>query len=84
MDCSICRDLERAFEAGLREYIEARFSACFQVCTKLAAQKNVEMERAKYEMEEHRARCVPTVGVLARLPERNARDVSTSSRRQAA
>ena len=84
MNCSICRDLERAFETGLREYIEARFSACFQVCTKLAAQKNVEMERARYELEEHQALCVPSVRVLALLPERDARDASKSSRRQAA
>ena len=61
MDCPICRDLERAYEAGLSEYIEARSSACFRVCTKLAAQKNVEMERARYELEEHRLLCVSAV-----------------------
>jgi hypothetical protein len=81
MNCSICRDLERAFEAGLREYLAARSSASFRFCTKLAAQKNVEMERARYELEEHQALCVPTVRVLARLPQR---DMSTSLRRHAA
>jgi hypothetical protein len=54
MDCPSCRDLKRAYEAGLSEYIEARSSVCFRLCTKLAARKNVEMERAKYELEEHR------------------------------
>jgi len=53
MDCPICRDLKRAYEAGLSEYIEARSSACFQVSKRLAAQKNVEMERDRYELEEH-------------------------------
>src|ERR1039458_2315235 len=54
MDCPICRDLKRTYEAGFREYIEARSSACFRACTRLAARKNVEMERARDEVEEHR------------------------------
>ena len=71
MDCAVCRDLERAYEAGLSEYIEARSSAYFRVCTKLAARKNVEMERARYELREHRLVCIPAVLVLALLPERD-------------
>jgi hypothetical protein len=69
MDCPSCRDLKRAYEAGLSEYIEARSSVCFRLCTKLAARKNVEMERAKYELEEHRFVCVSAVRVVALLPE---------------
>lgn len=69
MDCTICMDLKRAYEAGLSEYIEARSSVCFRLCTKLAARKNVEMERAKYELEEHRFVCVSAVRVVALLPE---------------
>ena len=84
MDCPICRNLERAFEAGLGEYLAARSSACFRVCTKLAAQNNVEMERARYELEEHRALCVPTVRVLALLPERDVRNISKSLKQLAA
>ena len=80
-NCPVCRDLEQAYEAGLSEYAGARSSAYFRVCTKLAAQKNVEMERARYELEEHRAQCVFAVGMVARLPEQ---DVPTSSRRMAA
>jgi hypothetical protein len=68
MDCSICRDLARAFEAGLSEYIEARSSASYQLSKRLAAKKNVDMERARYELEEHRLVCV-SVRVLALLPE---------------
>jgi hypothetical protein len=69
MHCPRCRDLERAYEAGLNEYVEARSSACSRVCTKLAARKNVEMERARYELEEHRFVCVSAVRVVALLPE---------------
>ena len=81
MDCPNCRDLERAYEVGVSEYIEARSSTCFRFCTKPAARKNVDMERARYELEEHRFVCVSAVRVLARLPER---DVSTSLRQLAA
>ena len=81
INCSICRGLERAYEAGLNEYAGARSSAYFGVCTKLAAQKNVDMERARQELEEHRALCVFAVRVFARLPER---DASKSLRRLAA
>ena len=81
MDCLICRGLERAFEAGLSEYIEARSSASFRVCTKLAAYKNVEMERARYALREHRHVCASAVRMFTHLPQR---DASTSLRRLAA
>ena len=81
MDCLICRGLERAFEAGLSEYIEARSSACFRVCTKFAAYKNVEMERARYALREHRHVCASAVRMFTHLPQRVA---STSLRRLAA
>ena len=81
MDCTICMDLKRAYEAGLSEYIEARSSTCFRFCTKPAARKNVDMERARYELEEHRFVCVSAVRVFARLP---GRGVSTSFRPLAA
>jgi len=69
MDCLICKDLTSAFEAGLSEYIEARSSACYLVSKRFAAKKNVDMERARYELEEHRLLCVSAVRVLAFLPE---------------
>jgi hypothetical protein len=81
MGCSICRNLEQAFEAGLSEYIEARSSAGYQVSKRHAAEMNVDMERARYELEEHRLVCVSVVRVRALLPER---DVSLSLRPQAA
>lgn len=58
MNCPTCRDLERAYEAAFSEYIEARSSAWFSVNPKAAASKNVDMERTRYEFEEHRLVCV--------------------------
>jgi len=63
MDCSICKDLERAFESRRCEYIEARSAAYYLVSTELAANKNVEMERAKNDLEEHQLVCVFTAKV---------------------
>jgi hypothetical protein len=71
MGCPICGNLKRAYEAALREYTQARSSASYRVSTQLAARKNVEMERATYELEEHRLVCVFAVTVSALLPERN-------------
>ena len=58
MNCPTCQSLERAYEATFSAYMEARSSASFSVCPKVAAHKNVEMERTKYELEEHRLVCV--------------------------
>jgi len=46
------------------EYIDARSSASFSVCPKVAAHKNVEMERTKYELEEHRLVCLVASGAV--------------------
>jgi hypothetical protein len=81
MECPICRDLKQAYQAGLSEYIEARSSASYRVSTMLAAFKNVDMERAKSDLEEHRLVCVSAIRVLALMPER---DASTSLRQLAA
>jgi len=81
MECPICRDRERAYQAGLSEYTEARSSAYYQVSKRLAAFKNVEMERAKSDLEDHRLVCVCAIRVLALLPER---DVFTGLRQLAA
>ena len=61
MSCLICRDLERAFEAKHGEYIEACEAACYRVCKKFAASKNVDSERARNELEEHQFACVSSV-----------------------
>jgi len=61
MSCSICGNLEHAYEAVLNEYIEARSSVRYRMSTVLAAQKNVDMERARYELEEHQRVCANAV-----------------------
>ncbi len=58
MDCLICEDLERTLESRRSEYIGARSAAYYAVSTGLAAYKNVEMERAKSNLEEHQLVCV--------------------------
>ena len=70
MNCPHCRELEQAYEAALSEYVEARASAWFRICPKLAARKNVDMERTKYELEEHSLVCISATTTVAPLPER--------------
>jgi hypothetical protein len=67
MGCSICESLERTYLLWLNEYREARSSAGYRVSTKLAAHKNVEMERARYELEEHRLVCGAAIRVPLRI-----------------
>ena len=81
MGCPICRDRESAYQAALSEYTEARSSACYQVSKRLAAFKNVEMERTRSDLEEHRLVCVSVARALALLPES---DVTGSLRKLAA
>jgi hypothetical protein len=57
MSCLVCRELEQSLEACHREYIEARASTYYRVTRKFAAEKNVEMERARIALEEHRLIC---------------------------
>lgn len=58
MTCLICKDLERTLDYKRSKYFEARSAAYYKVSTELAAQKNVDMERAKSDLEEHQLTCV--------------------------
>jgi hypothetical protein len=58
MRCPLCRNLEIAFEAKQIEYNEASSLAYYRVSKKFAAYLNVEMERARTELEEHRLVCL--------------------------
>jgi len=58
MNCLKCKELSDAFEFRRNEFVEARSSAYYRVSTQLAAKRNVDMERARYDKEEHRAVCV--------------------------
>ena len=66
MDCLKCVDLRQAFESKLRKYIEARSDAYYRVSTELAAHKNVDMERAWSDLEEHQLICVSAAKVRRR------------------
>ena len=81
MNCPICRDLERDFAAGLTEYVAARSSASYNVSKSFAAKRNVDMERARYDLEEHRLVCVSAARLFALLPKP---DITTSLRQLAA
>ena len=59
MDCLRCENLKVSLKFRLSEYVEARSSAYYQVSTEIAAKKNVDMERARYDLEEHRAVYAP-------------------------
>jgi hypothetical protein len=82
MVCLICRNLKRAFEIRNTEYIEARSSLYYRISRKFAARKNVDMERAKSDLEEHRRVCAsaviePALLLLARpVSPRRARQVA--------
>jgi hypothetical protein len=71
MDCSVCRELKRAYETGLSEYEAARGSAYYRISTKIAASKQVDMERARYELEVHQLVCDSTVKASAPLVEQD-------------
>lgn len=57
MDCLECKNLERAFKFRLHDHVEARSSAYYRVSTESAARTNVDMERARYDLKEHREVC---------------------------
>ncbi len=61
MGCSVCENLQRAFDARRSKYIEALSAPCYLVSSDLAASKNVDMERAKSDLEDHRLVCAVTM-----------------------
>ena len=70
MNCPVCWELKRAYEAEVSEFAEVRSSACFRVCPDIASPMIVEVERARYELEEHRRVCASAVRVVAHPPGR--------------
>jgi hypothetical protein len=57
MDCLLCKDLDRGLRLTLASYRKARSAAFYRVCTDIAAKKEVDMERAKNDLQEHRLVC---------------------------
>jgi hypothetical protein len=69
MNCLICQNLERAYDAAFKEFNEARSSAWFNVSSDVAAHRNVDMERTRYGLEEHSLVCVSAIKSVSPLPE---------------
>ena len=80
MACVICKDLERVLELRRTNYLEALSCAYYRVSTQVAAHKNVDMERAKNGLEEHRAVCLDAATGSAPPP---ANETPGRSRQQA-
>jgi len=57
VDCLVCKHLERIFKGLNNECIMARSSLYCSVSSGLAAYDNVEMERARHDLETHREVC---------------------------
>jgi hypothetical protein len=57
VDCLACKDMERALKLTLANYIAARSAGFYRVCTDIAAKKEVDMERARTDLQEHRLVC---------------------------
>ena len=67
MNCLKCKNLSRVFGLRLANYMEARSAAFYRVSTELAAKTQVDMERAKADLQEHQTVCLFTAP-----PESNA------------
>jgi hypothetical protein len=68
MRCTLCENLEQAFQTRQNEYFESATLACYHVSRKFAAYKMVEMERARLEFQEHQAVCVVAANLTGHLP----------------
>jgi hypothetical protein len=57
MNCLICKDLMRVLKSASTDYRLARSAPFFLVSTEIAAQRLVDMERAKIAVSEHLLYC---------------------------
>ena len=56
-NCPECESLNQVFESKLTAYLAARSAVLYQISTEFAARQQVDMERAKNDMEEHLSIC---------------------------
>ena len=63
--CLVCVELARALQVTSASYMEARSAAFFRVCTDIAAKREVDMERAKTDLHEHRLVCPSALNAIA-------------------
>jgi hypothetical protein len=55
--CLECENLLRAFESKQSKYRAARSAVLYRISTEFAAKQKVDMERARYDKEEHMFIC---------------------------
>ena len=69
-NCLKCENLNRVYESRLTRYLAARSAAFYRISTEFAAKQQVDMERAKNDVEEHLLTCpfAARVKCLALLP----------------
>lgn len=79
MGCPVCKRLERTFEGWNTECIRARSSLYCTISSRFAAYDNVEMERARSELDVHRSVCVFVVTEAAGKRPASAARASTIS-----
>lgn len=65
VDCLVCKDLDRALKLTLANYLAARSAAFYRVCTDIAAKREVDMERARTDLQEHRLVCPSALSAAA-------------------
>jgi len=56
-NCPECESLSQVFESKLTGYFAARSAVLSQISTEFAAKQQVDMERARNDMEEHLSVC---------------------------
>jgi hypothetical protein len=57
VNCLMCKDLRRVFEAAINDYQGALLSPFYRVSTEVAARMQVDMERANTALSEHLSSC---------------------------
>ena len=69
-NCLECENLNRVYESRLTRYLAARSAVLYRISTEFAAKQQVDMERAKNDVEEHLLTCpfAARVKCLALLP----------------
>lgn len=55
--CLECKNLKRVYEFKLTRYLAARSAVLYRISTEFAAKQQVDMERARNDMEEHLSVC---------------------------
>ena len=55
--CLECKNLKRVYESKRTRYLAARSAVLYRISTEFAAKQQVDMERAKNNVEEHLLTC---------------------------